>query len=273
MSPAEAYVQLDGQRNITYAEQNLAVRIGICTINKYKIQLGPRASTYTKNILICGVPGSVKSYVTKLLHLFALCRGLRVFPTAVMGVRASSMAGEHINKFFGLLTKKGGHVVCLAVLTIEKLHQKRNLLNLHAVLTMDILLYDEFGRLSAKALKILNIILCKVCKTSTLFGRVLIVANMDEAQFRPIDGLLILLLSHVLMELFIVILTESMRAHKDPEFCEIQHMTCMSPFQLRGNVDLEARFKSLRWLHRLLREFWDNVSPDGAHMYAWCKPA
>jgi hypothetical protein len=104
---------------------------------------------------------------------------------------------------------------------------------------MDILLYDKFGQLSAELLKILDIMFCKMCDTRTSFGRVLIIANMDASQFRAIDGLPILLSSHVLTELVIIALTESVRAHGDPEFCKIQNISCMSPSLLTGNVGLE----------------------------------
>ncbi len=60
---------------------------------------------------------------------------------------------------------------------IEKLHHKCNVLNLHAILTMDILLYDEFGQLSAELLKILDFIFQKIRDTNTSFGGVLIIAK------------------------------------------------------------------------------------------------
>ncbi len=106
-----------------------------------------------------------------------------------------------MHKFFCLETKKKGSVYCIAELAIEKLHHKSNLLNLHAILTMDILLFNEFGQLSAEPLKILDIMFCKMRDTSTSFGGVLIIANMDASQFRAVDGLPILLSSHVLTDL------------------------------------------------------------------------
>jgi hypothetical protein len=245
MSPVESYVQSETQGDISYAEQLQAVTIGVRTIDKYLLQLGPGAATYTKNFLVHGVPGSGKSYVTKWLHLYALSRGLRVFPTAVMGIRANSIGGEHMHKFFCIQTKKKGNVYRIAELAIEKLHHKCNLLNLHAILTMDVLLYDEFGQLSAELLKILDIIFRKIRDTNTSFGGVLIIANMDASQFGPIDGLPILLSSHVLTEFVIIALTESVRAHGDPDFCQIQNISRMSPSLLKGNVGLEHQFKSL----------------------------
>ncbi len=99
--------------------------------------------------------------------------------------------------------------------------------------------------LSAELLKMLLIMFCKMRDTSTLFGGVLIIANMDASQFRAIDGLPILLSSHVLTEFVIIALTESVRAHGDPEFCKIQNIFRMSPSLLKGNIGLEYEFKSL----------------------------
>jgi hypothetical protein len=104
---------------------------------------------------------------------------------------------------------------------------------------MDILLYDEFGQLSAELLKILDIMFRKMCDTSTSFGGVLIIENMDASQFRAIDGLPILLSSHILTEFVIIVLTESFRVHSDPEFYKIHNISHMSPSLLKGNIGLE----------------------------------
>ncbi len=77
------------------------------------------------------------------------------------------------------------------------------------------------GQLSAELLKILDVMFCKMRDTSTSFSGVLIIANMDASQFGAIDGLPILLSSHILTEFVIIALTESVRAHGDPEFCKI----------------------------------------------------
>ena len=69
VSPTEAYVQFEGQSNQSYIKQKLAVEIGICSINKYLLLLGPSAATQTKNVLIHGVPGSGKSSVAQYLNL------------------------------------------------------------------------------------------------------------------------------------------------------------------------------------------------------------
>jgi hypothetical protein len=99
MSPIESYVQSETQGDVSYAEQLQAVTIGVRTIDKYLLQLGPGAATYTKNFLVHGVPGSGKSYVTKWLHLYALSRGLRVFSTAVMGMSKFHRGRTHAQVF------------------------------------------------------------------------------------------------------------------------------------------------------------------------------
>jgi hypothetical protein len=71
MSPIEAYVQFEGQSDQSYMEQKLAVKFAIRSIDKYLLQLGPRAATQTKNVLINGIPGSGKSYVAHYLNLYA----------------------------------------------------------------------------------------------------------------------------------------------------------------------------------------------------------
>ena len=58
---------------------------------------------------------------------------------------------------------------------------------------------------------------------------------MDEAQHGPINGLPILLSSQILSEFVILNLTQSVRAHGDPKFCEIQNITRTSASLLKGN--------------------------------------
>ncbi len=86
MSPIEAYAQFEEQSDQSYMVQKLAVEIGIHSIDKYLQQLGPRAATQTKNVLIHGIPGSGKSYVAQYLNLYAISLGLRLVSTLIMGV-------------------------------------------------------------------------------------------------------------------------------------------------------------------------------------------
>jgi hypothetical protein len=68
--------------------------------------------------------------------------------------------------------------------------------------------------------------------------------------------------SHVLTEFVIIAMTESVRAHGDPDFCQIQNISRMSPSLLKGNVGLEYQFKSLCSTRLTFMENWDGVPPD-----------
>ena len=173
VSPFDAYVQFEGQSDQSYMEQKLAVEIGIRSIDKYLQQLGPRAATQTKNLLIHGVPGSGKSYVAQYLNLYAISKGLRLVPTSIMGVRATNLGGEHMHRLFGLSTKKNANVSRMAELAVDKLNRKSQLCYLHTLLTIDVLLFDEFGQESAEQVKTLDILLRKVCNSNIPFGGVL----------------------------------------------------------------------------------------------------
>jgi hypothetical protein len=107
-------------------EQKLAVEIGIRSIDKYLLQLGPSAATQTKNVLIHGVPGSSKSYVAQYLNLYAISQGLRLVPTSIMGVRATNLGGKHMHRLFGLSTKNMANASRMAELAIDKLNRKVN---------------------------------------------------------------------------------------------------------------------------------------------------
>ena len=273
VSPVDAYVQFEGQSDQSYMEQKLAVEIGIRSIDKYLQQLGPRAATQTKNLLIHGVPGSGKSYVAQYLNLYAISKGLRLVPTSIMGVRATNLGGEHMHRLFGLSTKKMANVSRMAELAVDKLNRKSQLCYLHTLLTIDVLLFDEFGQASAEQVKTLDILLRKVRNSNIPFGGVLFISTVDPAQFGPIKGLPLFLSSHILTDFVIVGLYTSVRAQGDALFCELQNISRMKPSLLIGNGEIEARFKHLLRTCLTFVRTWVEVAPDVQRMYAKCKPA
>ena len=273
VSPFDAYVQFEGQSDQSYMEQKLAVEIGIRSIDKYLQQLGPRAATQTKNLLIHGVPGSGKSYVAQYLNLYTISKGLRLVPTSIMGVRATNLGGKHMHRLFGLSTKKMANVSRMAELAVDKLNRKSQLCYLHTLLTIDVLLFDEFGQASAEQVKTLDILLRKVRNSNIPFGGVLFISTVDPAQFGPIKGLPLFLSSHILTDFVIVGLYTSVRAQGDALFCELQNISRMKPSLLIGNGEIEARFKHLLRTCLTFVRTWDEVAPDVQRMYAKCKPA
>jgi hypothetical protein len=145
-----------------------------------------------------------------------------------------------MHRLFDLSTKKMTNVSCMAELAVDKLNRKSQLCYLHTLLTIDVLLFDEFGQESAKQVKTLNILLCKVHNSNVPFGGVLLISTVDPAQFGPINGLLLFLSSHILTDFVILGLYSSVRAQGDALFCELQNISHMKPSLLIGNMDIEA---------------------------------
>ena len=120
-------------------------------------------------------------------------------------------------------------------LAVDKLHQKKNILMLHILLTVDVLVVDKCGMLSAEQLCVLDLILRKLRQVSTPFGGVLIFGTMDHAQFWAINGLPFLLSTHILTSFTLVGLRHSVRAAGDFAFRKLQDLTRMSPNALKRN--------------------------------------
>ena len=234
-SPFDAFVKSNGQSIQSYDEQNLAVGIGVRLIKKYSQQFGDATVTFTKGEIIHGVPGSGKSHVISYLSLVTLSMGLRLMTTALMGIRANAFGGIHFHRLLCLSTKTNTSAHRLAELAVDKLHQKRNIQMLHILLTMDVLVIDECGMLSAEQLCVLDLVLRKLRDVTTPFGGVLILGTMDHAQFRAINGLPFLLSTHIMTSFILVGLRHSVCAAGDVDFQRLQDLTRMSPDLLKRN--------------------------------------
>ena len=89
------------QSDASFNEQKLALRTNIGNINKYKKSHEYEPTTYTKNIITYGAPGSGKSFIGSILVLYCLSQGLNTIPTSLM-IRANSLGGIHKHKLFCL---------------------------------------------------------------------------------------------------------------------------------------------------------------------------
>lgn len=94
--------------------------------------------------------------------------------TALMALRAVVLGGIHYHILAAVPTKNNSNVYRLAELAIESLRRKSQFLHLHILLTMDVLVIDEIGQLSAQQMSILDIILRKLRDTDIPFGGVLV---------------------------------------------------------------------------------------------------
>lgn len=100
-------------------------------------------------------------------------------------------------------------------LALQKLHRKSNMNFLHLLLTMDVLLLDECGQLSAEQFALIDIILRHARESALPFGGVLIFGTFDHHQLGAIEGLPFLLSSHILSDFSLVKLEHSVRAAGD----------------------------------------------------------
>jgi len=87
---------------------------------------------------------------------------------------------------------------------------------LHLLLTMDMLILDEVGQLSAEQFALVDIVLRHARKSSLPFGGVLVCGTFDHAQLGSIEGIPFLLSTHILSDFTLVKLEHSVRAAGDP---------------------------------------------------------
>ena len=240
--PVASFVKFSEQSDESFAEQLLAVTIGVRSIMRYSQQFGPNAVTFNKGNVVHGAPGSGKSYVIQYLSLYAMSQGLRLMTTTLMGVRANALGGIHWHRLFGVKPQGPANPFRQAEIALEKLDRKTNITLLHVIKTMDVLVIDECGQFSAQQLSILDIILRKARRSDIPFGGVLIFGTMDHTQLGAIKGWPFLLSSHILTDFNLIKLSHSVRAHSDRNFQRIQELTRMSPKKLMSNIAFKEEF-------------------------------
>jgi hypothetical protein len=101
-NPTEIIPQYDQQSDESYQEQVFAINVFKSTINKYinSPSIDATSMTHTKGVIIHGGPGTGKTYVSKLAVLYALCNGMKIISTSILGIRASDLGGTHLHSLF-----------------------------------------------------------------------------------------------------------------------------------------------------------------------------
>jgi len=241
----ETFRKFDQQTVDSYREQRFAILQGKLAVDKYMIQVGEKANTCTRNVVFHGVPGSGKTYLAQLVSLYGISLGLRVMTTSMMGIRANVLGGIHYHRLFSVTTKSNLTPYRMAELAIDKLNRKKAITFLHAVMTMDLLIVDEAGQMSAQQFAALDVIFRITRDSKRPFGGVLVICAMDHCQFDPINGLPFLTSSFIYTMSVLVVLKHSVRAHADKRFRQLQDITRMNPRVLRDSPYLKARFEEL----------------------------
>ena len=142
---------------------------------------------FTKNPVVYGAPETGKSFVGKLVVLYAITQGLNIIPTALMGVRSNVLGGIYLHELFKLPTSGNASMSPYRSdqLALEKIMFKTSLY--HVLLTLDVIFLNEAGQTSSSQLSTIDIIFPKSRRSQTPFGGVMIIGTTDPSQLQPIN--------------------------------------------------------------------------------------
>ena len=207
--------KLDHQSEESYKEQQFAMKVGVDSVDNYMDCLG--ADRLAKGVLYNGAPGAGKTFVLQCVGLYAIALGLNVMSTSLMAIRSVELGGLNIHQLLKLPRKKAPNLFRLAQLARECLYRRKNIELRYIIMTMDVLLLDECGQLSAQQLAVIDILLRHLRNNSYPFGGVLVLGSFDHRQLGCIDGLPFLLSHHILTDFCLVKLQKSVRASRDED--------------------------------------------------------
>jgi hypothetical protein len=96
---------------------------------------------------------------------------------------------------------------------------------LNTLLTLDVLLCDEMGQVSAEFLSIIDIIMRRLRSNNIFLGGLLIICTLDHTQIQPVQGRPFLTSTHIMIPCFkMVSFVNSIRASGDAAFQRIQEL-------------------------------------------------
>ena len=229
--------RVPGQSKESFEEQKLAISLATQQLNKYQFD----TTTQTKSVLIVGGPGTGKTTCLQAIGLLSMSRGLNTGLGTVMSERSKQLGGQHLSKWFLIPVNERATPGRLAELAIARL--VRDPKQLALLRSLDVFLIDEFGQVSAETIAVMDIILRRVRDSTDFMGGVLVFANLDECQLRPVRGLPPLLSPHILTSFEFCALDYSVRAAHDPHLRRIIEITRM-PKRLRTQ-QVRQEFKNL----------------------------
>jgi hypothetical protein len=232
----EIIPQYDQQSDESYQEQVFAIIVFKSTINKYinPPSIDATLMTHTKGVIIHGGPGMGKTYVSKLAVLYAICSGMKIISTSILGIRASDLGGTHLHSLFCWTPQKHESTPYkTALLALHRILRKP--LQRHIILALNALLIDKIGTLSNKQLAVLDIMFQK-CRNSPLpFGGLLILGSLDPRQIGAIKAMPLLMSTLILTFFQAVKLCHLVGAFHDPDYRELLNIMQTNPLDLIDN--------------------------------------
>ena len=216
--PVTSFVKTDVQTVESFEEQVYAIKKIKKAIDQYcSIE---NNQFYVKCQIICGFPGSGKTFLELYLALYTISKGLRICTTSVMCKRSISLGGMHIHMLFGLPVAKNLSINRTVDLFLIKLLQNNE--KLLFLKSLNVLFIDEIGQVSAELLGIIDIILRKIRDNDVYMGGILIIGTLDHRQLPPVEGHPFLTSPHVFSSYNFSSLRHSVRASNDLNHQRVQ---------------------------------------------------
>ena len=152
-NPTDIIRQEDQQSDESHQEQLFAINVFKSTIDKYinPPSIDSTSMTHTKGVIIHGGPGTGKTYVSKLAVLYAICNGMKIISTSILGIRAFDLGGTHLHSLFCWTPQKHESTPYKTALSALQRILRKPLLR-HIILALDALFIDEVGTLSNEQL-------------------------------------------------------------------------------------------------------------------------
>lgn len=241
-------LKMEDQSELSYNEA-----ISVCNLTTKAIDMYETACPYTvKSILICGGPGTGKTYQLRLASTYALSKGLNTTITAIMAERALFLGGRHLHYLFCIPGDNTTNIHKVIDQSIRGLNQNPE--RLQFLRTLDVMLLDEAGYMSANMLNITDTVLRKIRGKSSFMGGVLLIATIDDQQLPPIKAKPLLISSLIPVSFQMIALEHSVRARTD---CYLQRLISISR-ELNPSDDEAAEFVKIIIHHCVHVKSWND---------------
>jgi predicted GIY-YIG superfamily endonuclease len=190
--------------------------------------------TCTKGVCVVGAGGVGKTTASLMMLLYAICQGLNCAITANNSERAQELASTHLASL--LCMPRGNHLSPgqLAERCISSLYRKPE--KLEFLRTMDYLLLDETGMISAELLLVLCLVTKYVKNTNRPNGGMLLQATLDNLQIDPCSGRHPLLSPMFVSNFIFFRLRECVRSATDKNWMRLQEITRLPPHALENST-------------------------------------
>ena len=252
------FAKSDLQSEASYEEQKLALASNVKAIDQYF----SAPTNFVMSSCTAGSPGCGKTSLLMQSAAYVLSKGLSGITTALLAERALTLGGLHLHSLLRLPVGNQLTIQRSAELAVIKILRDPSLHNF--LCTLDVLMVDEMGQLSAEMLSVMDIIFRRLRDSSIFMGGVLVLATVDSKQLKPIRGIPSLLSTHMLTCFRFTKLKHSVRAANDETYQRIMDLSREDASKLQANKELVDEFREKARRTFTFYKSWDKV-PNHAY--------